>query len=131
MKIAEEISKRANEDPTVLEGLIKYSKNYSKMKTNAALSLALHTFGLYHTVKKSSRRIPVQSMSIVRRKARYGGKNDATCGRPRNASYHKDHHYTNKDPSLNRHLFQSMKKSSKLPHCLSECVARNKHLGQN
>lgn len=115
------------ENPESFEGaLSKFCSTYRSLKTQASRVSALYNFGrqsyLPLRAKKRSTTIPVQPTAIARRKSNIKGRRCLQSGRPAKKNYSAEHGYAKGKSKL--------VSSSKAPHNLSECVARNYNVGK-
>lgn len=110
-------------DSGVISGIDKFVSNCQRIKTNAALVSALSTFTKYGVPKKeSSRLIPVQSTSIVKRKALHKGRQLLPSGRPPKKSY-VEHIYS--EQSQPTPFYRTTGRKPNTVHNLAEAVTRN------
>ncbi|XP_071962543.1 uncharacterized protein [Antedon mediterranea] len=121
------LKEKEQQHPDIFRDAIScFFDSVNKIKTDAALVSALHTFGKYSgesLMKKRPRRlgkiIGVQPTAVARRKSSLGGRRSLGSGRPLKQIQ------VNSNPKL-----MPKKKIRRAPHKLSTCVKTNISLGK-
>ena len=120
--------------------LQRYLDQAEKIKSDAALGSALHSFGRYSglatTTRKGNRMagskaIGVQPTAVGRRRTACGGKRSLQSGRPTKRAATNEHGYSRlkkaKSVASAQHL---PNRRLATPHNLAECISRNASLGK-